>query len=63
MTIKQYENYINGEWLAADNYTDNISPSDVSDVIGRYAQASEAQAQSAIAAANQAAAQWGQSAL
>ena len=63
MSDKQYDNYINGEWVSADNYTQNISPSDTDDVIGSYARASEAQAQSAIAAANDAAIQWGQSAL
>ncbi len=63
MTIKQYDNYINGEWIGSDNYTQNTSPSDLDDVIGEYALASKAQAQNAIVAATAAVAQWSQSAL
>lgn len=54
----QHKNYINGEWLAGASAKDNISPSDVSDVIGQYAQASEVQAIDAIAAAKAAFPAW-----
>ena len=33
------KNYIAGEWLGSDETIENINPSDISDVIGSYAQA------------------------
>ena len=51
--------YINGEDSDRSLGT-NVSPSDTNDVIGQYAQASAAQVQAAIAAANTAVAEWGQ---
>jgi aldehyde dehydrogenase (NAD+) len=59
----KHDNYIGGQWVPAQNYTDNISPSDVSDTIGCYAKATVEDAQAAIAAAEQAAIEWGQSGL
>ncbi|ROZ75257.1 aldehyde dehydrogenase family protein [Ramlibacter sp. WS9] len=44
-------NYIAGEWVAGAGALANVNPSDLSDVIGEYAQADEAQAQAAIEAA------------
>ena len=44
-------NYIDGEWLAGTGSRADINPSDLSDVIGDYAQADEAQACAAIEAA------------
>src|SRR5690625_96497 len=52
-------NYINGEWVAGDQFTENINPSDLSDVIGRYARATKEQTVCAITAAQSAAADWG----
>jgi acyl-CoA reductase-like NAD-dependent aldehyde dehydrogenase len=53
-----HKNYINGEWLEGKSAKDNINPSDVSDVVGSYAQADKAQALTAIAAAKSALAGW-----
>ena len=53
-----HKNYINGEWRDGISAKDNINPSDVSDVIGQYAQASVQQAEDAIAAAKAAFPAW-----
>jgi alpha-ketoglutaric semialdehyde dehydrogenase len=53
-----HKNYINGEWVAGESERENINPSDVSEVVGVYAQASKAQAEEAIAAAKAASAAW-----
>ncbi len=51
-------NYINGEWVSGSEFIDNRNPSDLDDVIGRYAQASREQTDDAIAAANAALPAW-----
>ena len=56
MTI--YKNYINGAWVEGSNTTENINPSDVSDVVGFYTQADKAQTEEAIAAAKAALPAW-----
>jgi aldehyde dehydrogenase (NAD+) len=56
MTIKH--NYIAGEWLAGADTIENRNPSDLSDVIGLYAQADEAQLNKALDAAQQAQKKW-----
>src|SRR4051794_11371286 len=53
-----YHNYIAGEWVPGANTSANRNPSDVSDVIGEYAQADAAQTRSAIAAAKNAFPKW-----
>jgi alpha-ketoglutaric semialdehyde dehydrogenase len=53
-----HKNFINGEWVEGKDAKDNINPSDVSDVVGSYAQADRAQAETAIAAAKAALASW-----
>jgi alpha-ketoglutaric semialdehyde dehydrogenase len=53
-----HKNYIGGEWVAGASERENINPSDVSDVIGHYAQADKAQTLAAIAAAKAAAPGW-----
>ncbi|WP_420548104.1 aldehyde dehydrogenase family protein [Curvivirga sp.] len=53
-----YRNFIAGEWATSNNAIDNINPSDISDVIGQYAQASAAQLQETIEAAKQAQKEW-----
>ena len=55
--------YIDGNWINTTENVANINPSDTNDVIGHYAQASEAQVEDAITAANRAVQQWGQSPL
>ncbi len=54
-----YANYIAGEWVAGSNVTRDINPSDLSDVVGEYAQADAKQVDQAIAAARAAAPAWG----
>jgi aldehyde dehydrogenase (NAD+) len=56
--IKQYPNYIDGEWAMAPSFSPNRNPSNLSDVIGEYAQADAAQAKTAIAAAKAAFPAW-----
>jgi alpha-ketoglutaric semialdehyde dehydrogenase len=53
-----HKNYINGEWLEGVSASENINPSDVSDVVGIYAQADAKQAEDAIAAAKAALPGW-----
>lgn len=52
------QNWIGGAWVDGVSATRNINPSDLSDVIGEYAQADAAQAATAIEAARQAAPGW-----
>lgn len=58
MATQQFQNYIAGEWTAGATWSKNINPSDLSDVIGEFAQADKAQAERAIAAAKAAQAAW-----
>jgi alpha-ketoglutaric semialdehyde dehydrogenase len=51
-------NFIAGEWLTGQGVVENRSPSDRSDLIGLYAQASAAQLHDAVAAAHRAQPQW-----
>ncbi len=53
-----HKNFIAGEWVEGKSAKDNINPSDVSDVVGTYAQADKAQALAAIAAAKEALPGW-----
>ena len=55
---KRFDNYINGEWLAGPSATANRNPSDLSDVIGEYAQADAAQTAAAVDAASAALPAW-----
>lgn len=50
--------YIGGEWQSGINTVANINPSDISENLGDFAQASEAQVQEAIQAAKQAQPEW-----
>lgn len=59
MSTQQHSNYVNGQWVPGATWSKNINPSDVSDVVGEYAQADQAQTEQAIAAARAAAAGWG----
>jgi alpha-ketoglutaric semialdehyde dehydrogenase len=53
-----HRNYIAGEWLQGAGAADNINPSDTRDVVGVFARASKAQAETAIAAAQAALPRW-----
>jgi aldehyde dehydrogenase (NAD+) len=55
---QQHNNFINGEWVAGVGYTPNINPSNLSDIIGEYAQADAAQVETAVAAAKAAFPAW-----
>jgi alpha-ketoglutaric semialdehyde dehydrogenase len=54
-----YENLIAGEWVAGQDVSRNVNPSDTRDVVGEFAQADAAQVQAAVAAARAAAPAWG----
>ncbi len=58
MATAPFRNYVAGEWVAGATVTLNRNPSDLTDVIGEYAQADAAQARAAIAAAKQAFPAW-----
>ena len=53
-----HRNYIAGEWLAADNAIENRNPSDITDLIGTYAQADMSQLERALDSARSAQKQW-----
>lgn len=53
-----YGNLIAGQWVNSERFTTNRNPSDISDVIGEYAQADLSQLESAIAAARSAFPAW-----
>jgi alpha-ketoglutaric semialdehyde dehydrogenase len=54
----RFRNYIAGEWLEGSAWTANRNPSDLSDVIGEYAQADAQQTNTAVAAAKRAFETW-----
>ena len=51
-------NFIAGQWCAGESEIDNKNPSDLSDLVGRYAQASTAQLDAALGAARSAQVEW-----
>ncbi len=53
-----FKNYIADSWIEGASTIENINPSDISDVIGAYAQADRAQAVQALEAARQAQPLW-----
>ncbi|MDX1268736.1 MAG: aldehyde dehydrogenase family protein, partial [Oceanisphaera sp.] len=63
MSVSVFRNYIAGEWVEGSSSIANISPSDLSDVIGHYAQADAAQTKAAIAAAVNGQLEWQKSGL
>jgi len=56
-------NYIAGKWVAGETEIENLNPSDTSDLIGTYAQASSSQLNNALEAAEAAQRTWGNSGL
>jgi aldehyde dehydrogenase (NAD+) len=55
--------YINGQWVEGESQIENRNPSDTSDVVGHYAQASVAQVGEAISAAKQGQKEWAKTGL
>lgn len=55
---KTYLNYIAGDWVAGDAEIENRNPSDISDLIGLYAQAKPDQLEHALDAARAAQIEW-----
>jgi alpha-ketoglutaric semialdehyde dehydrogenase len=56
--MNMFRNYVDGQWVDGRTVADNVNPSDVSDVIGRYAQADADQCRDAVAAAKHAFPGW-----
>jgi alpha-ketoglutaric semialdehyde dehydrogenase len=54
----RFHNYIDGQWVDGSSWSDNRNPSDLSDVIGEYAQADKTQTETAIGAAARAFQAW-----
>lgn len=55
-----YANYIAGDWISSDTIYTSINPSDLSDQLGDFAQASTNQVDDAVLAATQAKIEWRQ---
>jgi acyl-CoA reductase-like NAD-dependent aldehyde dehydrogenase len=53
-----FKNFIGGEWVVGASVSRNVNPSDISDVVGEYAQADATQTRQAIAAARRAFSPW-----
>lgn len=54
----RHDNLIEGKWVKGGEYAPNVNPSDLNDVVGEYARATAADAESAIAAATGALHAW-----
>ncbi|MBT8460256.1 MAG: aldehyde dehydrogenase family protein, partial [Boseongicola sp.] len=52
------KNYIAGEWVSGASEIENLNPSDISDIVGLYAQASTSQLDDALDAAARAQVEW-----
>ncbi len=62
MTVQNH-NFIAGEWVAGESEIENRNPSDLSDLIGLYAQAGADQLEAALDAARVAQAEWAQAGI
>ncbi|MEX0924059.1 MAG: aldehyde dehydrogenase family protein [Rhodovibrionaceae bacterium] len=60
---RTFDNYIAGGWVAGEDSIENRNPSDTDEVIGHYAQATEIQLDTALAAAAEAGARWAETPL
>lgn len=58
MSKSQFDNFVNGKWLAGHETTVNINPSNLDDTIGEYTLADAAQVGMAVEAANAAQPTW-----
>ncbi|MDO5101343.1 MAG: aldehyde dehydrogenase family protein [Lautropia sp.] len=56
--MTQHHNLIHGQWVAGQNATPNINPSNLKDVIGEYAQGDASDVNAAVEAAKAAFAAW-----
>ena len=58
--IEAFRNYIDGEWVAGrtGEMVDNLNPADNTDIVGRFAASSAAEADTAVRAAAEAFASW-----
>ena len=56
--MSRYDNLINGQWVEGKSYAPNTNPSDLSDVIGEYAQGDASDVEAAVAAATAAFPTW-----
>lgn len=59
--MQHFDNLINGQWVAAHRYIPNINPSDITDVIGMYAQSQPHDVELAVMAAQEAFTAWSHS--
>lgn len=60
--MNAFNNFVSGEWVSSSHSSKNINPSDITDVVGEYAQADVAQVNDAVAAAKKSQPAWGASA-
>ncbi len=58
MSAQEHSNYVHGQWVPGATWSKNVNPSDLSDLVGEYAQADQPQTEQAIAAARAAAPAW-----
>ncbi|MBB2777872.1 UNVERIFIED_ORG: acyl-CoA reductase-like NAD-dependent aldehyde dehydrogenase, partial [Comamonas terrigena] len=61
--MTQYHNLIDGQWTPGLSYAPNTNPSDLSDVIGEYAQGGASDVHTAVAAATAAFPAWSTSGI
>ena len=61
--MSRHDNLINGQWTPGQSYAPNCNPSDLSDVIGAYAQGDAEDLQAAVAAAAAAFPAWSTSGI
>ncbi len=59
--MQRYDNFIGGEWVKGSSYFQNINPSDITDVVGDYAEASADDVAEAVKAATRALPEWASS--
>ena len=59
--METFNNLINGEWIPSVTTSTNINPSDITDIVGEYAQADAAQVNEVVAAGKAAQLGWGAS--
>ena len=59
--MQKFDNFIGGEWVKGSSYFQNINPSDVTDVVGEYAEASAEDVAAAVKAAAGALPEWASS--
>ncbi len=60
---QMFGNLVDGSWVGSDDVTVDTNPSDLDDVVGRYARATEGQVRDAIAAARRALTSWSRSGI